>query len=159
MRALSTLAGLALTAGTAFAQATAPGPGVPLEIAARRAATISGLRYELSLSIPDSLGSPLTGIIVVRFQLKEASSPLVFDFETSREHVKSVETNGKPAAFDYLNGHIVVPAESLAQLAPTRSASHSTPATPRSTAAPTFSTPSSFPRGRGWPSRCSISPI
>jgi aminopeptidase N len=49
----------------------------------------------------------------VRFQLKEASSPLVFDFETSREHVKSVETNGKPAAFDYLNGHIVVPAESL----------------------------------------------
>jgi aminopeptidase N len=113
MRALSTLAGLALTAGTAFAQATAPGPGVPLEIAARRAATISGLRYELSLSIPDSLGSPLTGIIVVRFQLKEASSPLVFDFETSREHVKSVETNGKPAAFDYLNGHIVVPAESL----------------------------------------------
>lgn len=115
MRALSTLAGLALTATTAFAQVTAPGPGVPLEIATRRAATISGLRYELSLSIPDSLGSPLEGVIVVRFQLKGASSPLVFDFETSREHVKSVEANGELAAFDYLNGHIVVPAQSLTQ--------------------------------------------
>ena len=37
----------------------------------------------------------------------------MLDFETSREHVKSVEANGKPSAFTYVNGHIVMPAASL----------------------------------------------
>ncbi len=107
------LAALTLAATTASAQTDTPGAGVPLEIATRRAANISGLRYDLSLSIPESLPSPVTGVIVVRCQLKDASSPLVFDFETSRANVKSIIANGLVSDFDYVNGHVVVPAKAL----------------------------------------------
>ena len=92
-----------------------PAPGVPLDVATRRAAIVSNLRYELSLSIPASLAAPLTGTTTVRFELKDASAPLVLDFETSREHVKSVEANGKPVDVHYVNGHLVIPASSLVQ--------------------------------------------
>lgn len=113
MRIPVALAGLTLAATTAAAQTASPGTGVPLDLATRRAANISALRYELALSIPESLSSPLTGAITVRFELKDASSPLVLDFETSREHVRSVVANGQPSNFEYVNGHIVVPARSL----------------------------------------------
>jgi len=115
MRTYLAVATVALSVATVSAQTETPAAGIPLDIATRRAANISGLRYELALSIPDSLSSPLTGAIVVRFQLKDASSPLVLDFETSREHVKSIAANGKPSAFNYVNGHIVVPATALVE--------------------------------------------
>ena len=98
---------------TASAQTMTPDSGVPLDVATRRAAIVSNLRYELSLSIPEALASPLTGTTTIRFDLKDASSPLVLDFETSREHVKSVDANGKPVPINYVNGHIVIPAVSL----------------------------------------------
>ncbi|HEX8031825.1 MAG TPA: M1 family aminopeptidase, partial [Vicinamibacterales bacterium] len=94
-------------------QTMTPESGVPLDVATRRAAAISGLRYDLSLSIPDQLSSPLTGSTAIRFEYKDASAPLVIDFETSREHVKSVEANGKPVPVTYGNGHIIIPAASL----------------------------------------------
>ena len=91
-----------------------PDSGVPLDVATARAANISDLKYDLTLSIPDAVSSPLTGATTIRFTLKDNRSPLVIDFETSRDHVTSVEANGRPAAFTYVNGHIVVPAAALA---------------------------------------------
>ena len=106
--------GVSLLAGVpALAQTMNPDPGVPLDVATARAANISSLRYELSLSIPAAMAAPLTGTTTMRFTLKDAARPLVIDFETSREHVKSVNANGRPAEFTYVNGHIVVPAASL----------------------------------------------
>jgi aminopeptidase N len=102
-----------LLAVSASAQTLTPDPGVPLSVATERAANISDLKYDLSLSIPEALSAPLSGTTTIRFTLKHATAPLVIDFETSREHVKSVEANGRPAAFTYVNGHIVVPAASL----------------------------------------------
>ena len=99
-----------LTAG----QTASPAPGVPLDVATRRAANVSDLRYDLFLSIPEDLSAPLTGSNTLRFSLKDASTPLVLDFDTSRDHVKGVEANGKPSAFLFVNGHVVVPAASLA---------------------------------------------
>ena len=113
MRVLLALAGLTIFVTTASAQTGTPEAGVPQEIATHRAANISGLRYALDLSIPESLSSPLTGTIVVQLQLKNASSPLVLDFEASRAHVRSLVANGQPSKFDYVNGHIVVPAKAL----------------------------------------------
>ncbi len=103
-----------LGAAPAFAQTATPGAGVPLDVATHRADNISDLRYELSLSIPDTVAAPLTGTTTLRFTLKNATTPLVIDFETSRDHVTSVDANGTAAAFAYVNGHIVVPAASLA---------------------------------------------
>jgi aminopeptidase N len=97
---------------TASAQTLTPDGGVPLDVATRRAATISNLRYDLSLSIPAALAESISGTTTIRFTLKDASTPLVLDFETSRDHVKSVDANGQ-AAFSYVNGHIIIPAASL----------------------------------------------
>ena len=105
------LAFSAVTAG--WAQTVTPDAGVPLGIATQRAANISDLRYELALSIPDAITAPLTGTTTLRFTLKDAKAPLVIDFDTSPDQVKSVDANGKPAAFAFVNGHIVVPAASL----------------------------------------------
>jgi aminopeptidase N len=98
----------------AAAQTAAPAAGVPLDVATRRAAVVSNLRYDLSLSIPAARSSPIGGSVAIRFILKDAASPLVLDFETSRDHVKAVESNGRPAAFTYVNGHIVIPPAALA---------------------------------------------
>src|SRR6476660_7553677 len=113
MRSFPVLASLAFFATTATAQTMTPDSGVPLDVATRRAANVSALRYELALSIPETLASPLTGTETIRFELKDPTAPLVIDFDTSRDHVKSVDANGKPAAFQYVNGHIVIPAASL----------------------------------------------
>ena len=91
-----------------------PDAGVPLDVATRRAAVISDLRYELRLALPAAVTTPIAGTITLRFTVQDGTAPLVIDFDTSREHVKSVDANGKPSAFSYVNGHIVVPAASLA---------------------------------------------
>jgi len=97
----------------ASAQTARPAAGVALDLASRRAAVVSDLRYDLSLSIPDRVSEPVEGAVDIRFQLKGASSPLVLDFATSREHVHAVEANGRPTDFDFVNGHIVIPASAL----------------------------------------------
>ena len=102
-----------LAGGPAMAQTMTPDPGVPLDVATARAANISELRYDLSLSIPEAIAAPLTGTTTIRFTLKDAAQPLVIDFETSRDHVTSVDANGRKSDFSYVNGHIVVPPASL----------------------------------------------
>ncbi|WP_310424995.1 hypothetical protein [Chamaesiphon sp. VAR_48_metabat_135_sub] len=97
----------------AAAQTASPAPGVPLDVATRRAAIVSNLRYELSLTIPEALASPLSGSNTIRFSLSDASAPLVLDFETSAANVKAVDANGKASPYRYVNGHIVIPAASL----------------------------------------------
>ncbi|HUQ88174.1 MAG TPA: M1 family aminopeptidase [Vicinamibacterales bacterium] len=113
MRAFPAIIGIALMTSIAAGQSPSPDAGVPLDLATRRAAIVSGLRYDMTLSIPDALASPLTGAVTIRFDLKDASAPLVVDFETTREHVKSIDANGTPVAINYINGHIIIPGASL----------------------------------------------
>jgi aminopeptidase N len=113
MRTVFLAFGAILIANVSAAQTLTPDSGVPLDVATRRAAIISNLQYDLSLSIPDALATPLTGETTIRFELKDASAPLVLDFETSRDNVKSIDANGKAAPINYVNGHLVLPAASL----------------------------------------------
>ncbi len=92
---------------------TPPDPGIPLTLAESRAARISNLGYELYLFIPKLAGEPIGGTNTIRLTLADAASPLVVDFLTSREHVKRVDANGRRAAFEWVNGHIVIPASNL----------------------------------------------
>ena len=77
----------------------------------RRSSSTS--RYDLSLTIPKALADPITGTTSITFDLRDNTTPLVIDFETSRDHVRSVKANGAIAAFEYVNGHIVVPNTAL----------------------------------------------
>jgi aminopeptidase N len=110
------------------AQSDNPGPGVPRVIAESRAARLSNVRYALRLSIPESPKDPIEGTNLISFDQIEpaipvlssgrdgvrtfvnfSGDPLVIDFATSREHVKSVTLNGRRTAFTWTNGHIVLP--------------------------------------------------
>ncbi len=115
MRQLATLMAVLVTAGAATAQAqtSSPGAGVPLDIATRRAAVIFDLRYDLRLTVPRTQNEPLTGTTRLTFDLRDNTTPLVIDFETSRDHVRGITANGATAAFDYVNGHIVLPNTAL----------------------------------------------
>src|SRR5687768_5639794 len=97
----------------AGAQTATPDPGIPLEVAEARAARISALIYTVALTVPEAVSAPLEGVNVLSFQLKTAADPLVIDFATSREHVRSVTANKQPTEFAWDNGHIVVPAAAL----------------------------------------------
>ena len=113
MRFLLRCAFVLLVPSIVSAQTANPGPGIPLDIADARAATISDLRYGLSLRVPRELAAPLTGINSISFELKTAAEPLVIDFATSAAHVKKVTANGAVATHNWVNGHIVVPASSM----------------------------------------------
>jgi len=108
--------GDACVAPTMTASATqtmTPAAGIPLDIAERRAAIISDLHYDLRLAIPVTLADPIEGRTTIRFSLADPSAPLVVDFATSRQHVTSLQVNGQTSAFDFVNGHIVIPAAAL----------------------------------------------
>ena len=147
-----------LISAQAAAQTPTPAPGIPLEVATRRAEIVKDLRYELALNVPRDQKSPITGTMTARFALSDASQPLVMDFAPGGANVKGVTVNGDPAAATFPPDHIVVPAGALSQARP-RSGSSSPPATPRSTATPTSSTRCSCRRGRTWRFPSSISPI
>lgn len=106
--ALCAVVGLGVSAQTAT-----PAAGVPLDLATRRAAIVSDLRYDLSLSVPDQVADPVTGTVAIRFQLKDASAPLVLDFDVDRKHSVAVQANGRSVDVDRVNGHLVVPASAL----------------------------------------------
>ncbi len=98
---------------SAWAQTSSPPAGVSLDVATSRAAVVFDLRYHLTLNVPKALAEPITGTNRITFDLRSNTQPLVIDFETSRDHVKSVQANGAAAAFEYLNGHIIVPSTAL----------------------------------------------
>jgi aminopeptidase N len=89
-----------------------PGRGIPRTVATERAASIRALRYELSFRIPGSKAEALHGVETVRFELR-ASQQIVLDFEQKRERIVSVKAGGRAAAFDFVDGHIVVPATAI----------------------------------------------
>lgn len=98
----------------AGAQTADPAAGVSRELADQRARLVSGLEYDLTLSIPAALADSANGSVIVRFNLGDNSAPLVLDFEAAADRVELVELNGVPADFTRVNGHIVISAAGLA---------------------------------------------
>ena len=87
---------------------------MPLDVAARRAATIFDLRYDLSLTIPQ--GSWRTRSPVLRASPSSSPTTPRHSSSTSRRverHVKAVRAGGATVNFEYVNGHIVLPREVL----------------------------------------------
>ncbi len=81
-------------------------PGVSMELARERASRISGLSYEISIDIPGSRDSALSGRETVRFRSARGGK-VVLDFVPT--DFKVISVNGKPARARYVREHIVVP--------------------------------------------------
>ncbi|HEU0013174.1 MAG TPA: hypothetical protein VFQ45_05795, partial [Longimicrobium sp.] len=101
-------------AGQSPAPATGNDPlmqtGVSLELARRRAATLSDVRYRLELDVTAADSAP--GTVAVTFQRRADAGDLVLDFRGPR--LGGVSANGRavPDA-EWRNGHVRVPARYL----------------------------------------------
>ena len=88
------------------------GPGVALDLAERRGATIFNVHYDLRLVVPPERDQPITGSVTTSFTLSE-TGPLIFDFAQPAESVHGVRVAGAPVGFDVRDEHVIVPAETL----------------------------------------------
>ena len=87
--------------------------GVPLALARERAGRLENVTYSLTFRIPDGVGEPITGSLVLSFKLSGAETPLVVDFRAPQSHLDVVTSGGLPIAFRFQNGQIILPAEVL----------------------------------------------
>jgi aminopeptidase N len=94
--------------GVLFAAQPPPAAGISEELANERAAAISSLRYELSFRIPEKKTEAVEGTAKVQFQLRTPQN-VVLDF-AERSRIRAVRIGGSPAAFQFANGHIILPA-------------------------------------------------
>ena len=85
-----------------------PGPGVPLELAQARAATITDLHYRLRFVIPRARPEPIEGRVVATFK-RAGHGPVVFDFAQPVSAVLAVRVNGDTVSFEARDEHIIVP--------------------------------------------------
>ncbi|HSM29306.1 MAG TPA: M1 family aminopeptidase, partial [Woeseiaceae bacterium] len=88
-------------------------PGVSLVLAKHRAATISGINYELSLTIPEERDEAIEGRVNISFELSDTSQPLQLDFRESADKIGRVAANGNASGYRFINEHLVLPAEEL----------------------------------------------
>ncbi len=83
--------------------------GVPRDLARERAAAVADPRYRVQFTLaPNAATAP--GRAEIRFRLKTAA-PLLLDYRDGK--VNKVEVNGREAAINLENGHIVLPAATL----------------------------------------------
>ena len=86
-----------------------PDRGVSEALARERARAISGLRYDLALTIPADPAQPVRGRVVIRFRLA-APRVVELDFAAPPERVGAVTAGGAPVAYTAINGHLLIPA-------------------------------------------------
>ena len=95
--------------------ATYTEPGVSTELASYRSANLSGVVYDISLTIPESQDERIRGSETISFKRSGGANPVVLDFDESKESVLAVRVDGNDVAYTFRNGHIVVPAEAFRQ--------------------------------------------
>ena len=109
---------VAAVLGTAPADAQGPAepagpggltrPGVSLELAEHRAATLFDVAYDLAFRLPADPDGPVTGEVTIRFR-KQGAQPLILDFAETGE-VHGVAMDGRPVEFRRTNDHLLIPA-------------------------------------------------
>ena len=90
-----------------------PAAGIPLTLAQSRATRISELRYQVTFDVPAKKTDPVKGNVVVRFMLKDRSTPVVFDFAQPTSQVVAVAANLQLVQPAIVNQHLIIPAQSL----------------------------------------------
>ena len=87
--------------------------GVSEVLALARKQLISGVAYNLNLTIPARKAEPIEVVESVSFNLKDNRSPVQLDFKAPTERLRSLTVNGQVVAIDHLNEHLVLPAAAL----------------------------------------------
>jgi aminopeptidase N len=98
---------------TAPLAAPAVVPGVSRELAEFRKQTISRVAYDLRLTVPASKAAPVLAEETVSFRLRDNRVPVQLDFKGQPSQLHALTINGQPAAIDYRQEHLVLPATAL----------------------------------------------
>jgi len=88
-------------------------PGVSRELAEFRKQLISRVAYDLRLAVPASKADPVRAEETVSFRLRDNRAPVQLDFKGQASQLHSLTINGQPAAIDYRQEHLVLPAAAL----------------------------------------------
>ena len=88
-------------------------PGVSRELAEFRKQTISRVAYNLSLQVPAAQTDPVRADETITFRLRDNRAPVQLDFKGQASQLHSLTINGQPAALDYRQEHLVLPAAAL----------------------------------------------
>ncbi|MGB6608670.1 MAG: M1 family aminopeptidase [Acidobacteriaceae bacterium] len=95
---------------TTAAQTAEIPSGIPRALAQERAARVSDLHYQLTyILVPHAPSTEATEQI--RFNLTDASTPLLLDFRDGQ--LSTLTLNGTPIAAEIQNGHIALPTSAL----------------------------------------------
>jgi aminopeptidase N len=105
---------MTLSAGHSGAQEPTA-PGVPFPLAQERAQRLKNIEYRLWFSIPSSPQTPVTGSLVIGFNLSDTSRPLVLDFAGPADGVTELRTLAGAVPPVVRDEHIVIPAAMLQQ--------------------------------------------
>ena len=108
--ACAMLAGVATGCGSETAVDVSP--GVALELAEQREATIFNVHYDVRLAIPAARTDAIAGSVTASFTLIE-TGPVIFDFAQPAESVHAVRVAGEPVDFEARDEHVIVPAETV----------------------------------------------
>ncbi|HFI4794929.1 TPA: M1 family metallopeptidase [Elizabethkingia anophelis] len=86
-----------------------PSPGVSYELAQFRKSTLSNIKYELDLDIPESKTDRISGTENLTFNYKKQSEvPLQIDFKENATSLLSVSVNGQAIKTVLENEHILI---------------------------------------------------
>jgi aminopeptidase N len=114
------LTAVLLALATACADGTPPDPepGVSVELARHRSATVSNVRYGVQLRIPEQRTEAVTGKVTVSFAMlrnaeSKAAEPLILDFRGDSNSVRNVRVNGDSVTPRVVAGHVVIPSSRL----------------------------------------------
>jgi aminopeptidase N len=86
-------------------------PGVSLELARHRAATLSDIRYDVSFRLPAARTENVHGTVEIRFHRND-HGPVILDFADPARAL-AVRANGAPTELEAVHNHIVIPAAAL----------------------------------------------
>lgn len=90
-------------------------PGVSLELARARSATLSDIRYRFSLDIPRSNDPPIEGIAEISFAWSDPEGrAVVVDLKDAAYRVHRLEVNGAQVEPGFEADHLEIPAAALA---------------------------------------------
>jgi aminopeptidase N len=96
---------------------SAPPPvelGVSEVLARHRAGTLSEVRYDIALQIPEDRGVPLEGRTTITFTWSDPEAhPVVLDFKDPTERVREVRVNGAAVRWAPKDDHVVMPPDAF----------------------------------------------
>jgi hypothetical protein len=91
----------------------APGPGIPESLAVERARRVSDVHYEVTFRVPAKTTEPVTAHLRATFSLRDAESPLAFDFAQPTSQMLAMHANTRIIEPKVEDQHINIPARAL----------------------------------------------